>query len=411
MDATQAWIANVAILEEQLRRETWFNTLWGQFFRGNVEIITDDNGNKDVTLSGKPIETLTEPMEEGRDNILLPFLRDLTGLPVYGDTVLKGTGEDMVMFWLRAYINQERKAVFSRSGQMAEQRELLYKLFDKARPLLGRWWGKWINQNIFRAFYEGISSNLSASNVTDALGIFKRYHPNWYVNDGGVLTAVGTDKNTKSAAELDTAVTNADTDMGVDILAQFRIQMMKLKIPELVTEGGFRFWMLIVHPDTGRSLLDDASLQVRSAFDGLQNKHPEIQGAVGFIQGFAIFEDLVGIRGWTSADDVFFAADDADIFTFSGETNNFNSIAVGASAMGHAVGKDLHFTKEIDDHENTIEIGGAVIHGFNRPDYFAEADAFELSGDAFRKDTTGGVANGLTAINQSSAILMTDESA
>ena len=79
--------------------------------------------------------------------------------------------------------------------------------------------------------------------------------------------------------------------------------------------------------------------------------------------------------------------------------------------MGHAVGKDLHFTKEIDDHENTVEIGGAVIHGFNRPDYFVEADAFEASGDAFRKDTTGGVASGLTAINQSSAILMTDESA
>ncbi|KKK53115.1 hypothetical protein LCGC14_3098010, partial [marine sediment metagenome] len=122
MDATQAWIANVAILEEELRRETWFNTLWGQFFRGNVSVITDDNGNKDAVLSGKPIETLTEPMEEGRDNILLPFLRDLTGLPVYGDTVLKGTGEEMVMWWLRSYINQERKAVFSRSGQMAEQR-------------------------------------------------------------------------------------------------------------------------------------------------------------------------------------------------------------------------------------------------------------------------------------------------
>ena len=410
MDATQAWIANLAILEEELRRESWYNTLWGQFFRGNVTVNTDDNGNKDVILSGKPIETLTEPMEEGRDNILLPFERRLTGKPVYGDTVLKGTGESMVLWWLRAYINQERKAVFAREGQMSEQRAMLYKLFERAKPKLADWWGEWINQNIYRAFYEGVSANLSASNAVDALGIKKRYHPNWYVNKAAVLTAVGTDKKTKSAAELDTAVTDADTDMGVDILAQFRVQMMKLRIPQLVTEGGFKFWMLIVHPDTGRSLLDDASLQVRSAFEGTQNKHPEMQGAIGFIQGFAIYEDLIGIRGWTTADDVFYGVDDADIFTYSGETDNFNSIAVGASAMGHAVGKDLHFTKEIDDHENTVEIGGAVIHGFNRPDYFVEDDAFESSGDAFEKDTTGGVATSLTAINQSSAILMTDES-
>ena len=75
MDATQAWIANLAILEEELRRESWYNTLWGQFFRGNVTVNTDDNGNKDVILSGKPIETLTEPREEGRDNILRPFER------------------------------------------------------------------------------------------------------------------------------------------------------------------------------------------------------------------------------------------------------------------------------------------------------------------------------------------------
>ena len=407
MDATQAWIANVAILEEELRRESWYNTLWGQFFRGNVTVNTDDNGNKDVVLSGKPIETLTEPMEEGRDNILLPFQRRLTGKPVYGDTVLKGTGESMVMWWLRAYINQERKAVFPREGQMSEQRELLYKLFDRAKPLLAEWWGQWINQNIYRAFYEGLSDNLSASNAGQALGIYKRYHPNWYVNDSDVLTAVGTDKKTKSAGELDTAVGNADTDMGTDILAQFRVQMMKLKIPQLVTEGGFRFWMIIVHPDTGRSLLADASGQVRSAFDGTQNKHPEMQGAIGFIQGFAIFEDLVGIRAWDS--DTLFAASDADVFTYSAETDNFNSIAVGASAMGHAVGKDLHFTKEIDDHENTVEIGGAVIHGFNRPDYFVDSDALETSSKAFEKDTTGGVASGFTAINNSSAILMTGE--
>ena len=409
MDANQAFIANVAILEEEFRRETWFNTLWGQFFRGSVKKITDDNGNEDFILSGKPIETLTEPIKKGRDNILLPFLRDLTGLPVLGDTQEKGTGEELTMWWLRSYLNQERKAVTEKEGEMSEQRQKIYNMMEKAKPQLSEWWSQWINQNVFRAFYEGISYNLSQTNTDEGLGIYKRYHPNWYVNAGGVLTAVGTDKQTKTADQLDTAVTACDTDMGTAILAQFRIQLMKLRIPKLVTEGGMKFWMLIVHPDTGRSLLDDSSNQVRSAFDGAQKLHPELQGAVGMMGGFVIFEDLVGIRGWNSGNDVFFGVDDVDVFTYSGETTNFNSLAIGASAMGHAIGRDLRFTREVDDHENTIEIGSAFTHGFNRPDYFAEDDAFESTGDAFRKNTTGGVAGDLVAINQSSAILMTGE--
>ena len=409
MDANQAFIANIAILEEEFRRETWFNTLWGQFFRGSVKKITDDNGNEDFILSGKPIETLTEPIKKGRDNILLPFLRRLTGLPVLGDTQEKGTGEEMTMWFLRSYLNQERKAVTEKEGEMSEQRQKIYNMMEKAKPQLSEWWSQWINQNVFRAFYEGISYNLSQTNTDEGLGIYKRYHPNWYVNAGGVLTAVGTDKQTKTADQLDTAVTACDTDMGTAILAQFRIQLMKLRIPKLVTEGGMKFWMLIVHPDTGRSLLDDSSNQVRSAFDGAQKLHPELQGAVGMMGGFVIFEDLVGIRGWNSGNDVFFGVDDVDVFTYSGETTNFNSLAIGASAMGHAIGRDLRFTREVDDHENTIEIGSAFTHGFNRPDYFAEDDAFESTGDAFRKNTTGGVAGDLVAINQSSAILMTGE--
>ena len=411
MDATQAFIANIAILETKFRHETWYNTMWGEFFRGSVKKLTDDNGNEDFVLSGKPIETLTEPMKKGRDNILLPFTRRLTGLPVLGDTQEKGTGEEMTNWWLRSYLNQERKAVTEMEGEMSNQRQLIYKMMEKALPQLSDWWSQWINQNIYRAYYEGLSYNLSTTNTDEGLGIYKRYHPNWYVNDGGVLTAVGTDGQTKTAAELDTAVGNCDTDMGTDILSQFRRQLMKLRIPKLRTEKGFQYWILIVHPDTGASLLADSSNQVRSAFQSAQDRHPELRGAIGMIGGFVIFEDLVGIRGWDTTNDVFFGLAEAEVFTYSTVTDNFNSIAIGASSMGHAVGRDLRFTREVDDHENTVEVGSALMHGFNRPDYFVEADAFEASGDAFRKNTTGGVAGNLAAINQSSAILMTDESA
>jgi len=76
--------------------------------------------------------------------------------------------------------------------------------------------------------------------------------------------------------------------------------------------------------------------------------------------------------------------------------------------MGKAVADDLHFTSEVDDHANTIELGGAVINGYNRADFFAEDDALESSGDAFYKNQSAAHdAAALSCVNQSSLILST----
>ena len=160
METSQTWIANVAILNKLLAKESWFNTFWAKF-SGNVDISNDDNGNPVYRPSGKPIEILSDYIAQGRDNMLIPFLSDLSGSPVFGDTVLKGTGEDQTMKWLRSFVNQYRKAVMKRSGQMSEQRQKLYKLYDQARPQMARWFTKWENQAIFQTFYYGVSPNLS----------------------------------------------------------------------------------------------------------------------------------------------------------------------------------------------------------------------------------------------------------
>ena len=65
--------------------------------------------------------------------------------------------------------------------------------------------------------------------------------------------------------------------------------------------------------------------------------------------------------------------------------------------------------REVDDHENVIEIGAGEIVGYNRADFAAEDDAGDGSGDLFYKNTTGGVASALTVTNQSSALLMTTD--
>ena len=413
METSQSWIANIAILNKLLAKETWYNTFWSKF-SGQVDISTDDNGNKVYSPSGNTIEILNDFVSQGSDNMLLPFLRELTGEPVFGDTVLKGTGEDQSLNWLRTYCNQYRKAVMKRSGQMSEQRQKLYKLFDAARPQLSRWFSKFENQSIFATFYEGVSPNVSKGTNSDGLGVYKRYNPNWFVNDGGVLTLVGSAATTKTAAQLDTAVGVCDTAMTSDILRSLRTKCMELRIPTMTTHGGNPFWCIIMHPKQIEDLMDDTDYKAasREAYSAKMVASPELSGVVGYYSGFAIYEDIIGVRGWDTTNDDMGFGTVSEMFSPTDVTNNYNALVFGKSAVGRAVAKDLHFTNEVDDHENTIEIGGAMINGYSRNDWVAESLAGDSSGggagNAFSKgNATAGVANAIAATNQSSVVLMT----
>jgi len=425
MESSQSFIANVEILNSLLRKESWYNTFWAKF-SGNVDVSSDDNGNPVYTPSGNPMEILSDYVAQGRDNMLIPFLSDLSGSPVYGDSVLKGTGEDQSMRWLRAYCNQYRKAVMKKSGSMSEQRQKVFKLMDEARPQLAKWFTKWENQAVFQSFYEGVSPNLSAGTVSDGLGLVRRYHPNWYINDGAVLTAIGTEKSTKTNLELDNAIgttasgaASADTGMTADILRELRVKCMSLKIPQMQTVDGKQFWCIVMHPAQLASLQSDTDYESAQRYGFMGSggtKMPELNGMAGYYAGFAIYEDIVGIREWDEAG-YFFGSTISSRFDDSAVTLHAdnakrvrNAIVFGKGAMGKAVAEDLHFTSEVDDHANTIELGGAVINGYNRAEFYTETDSLEVDGDAFYKGNSASAdAAVLAAINQSSLILATAE--
>jgi len=419
MDVNQTWIANKAILNRELRKEAWYNTFWAKY-AGFVDISRDDNGNQRYTPSGKPIEILRDFVADGRDNMLIPFLRYLTGDPVHGDTVLKGTGEDMVLWWLMVYLNQTRKAVMKKSGNMAEQRAKIYKLYEEAKPLLVDWFSKYENFNVMKAFYEGASWELTRGTNYDGLGLAKRLHPNWYYcSSATAITAVGTEYYTKTSANMDSAVTACHTgtyELTYAILKEIRLKAMSLKIPQIVTKNGYKFWAMLVHPATYNKLSTDSSFvaAVRAAYNGKMMEEPELNGATSYCGGFAFFEDITLVRGWDSDASPYsmFGSTFAEAIEASTITDNHNSLVFGNSAMGKAIaaGEELRFTEEIDDHENTIELGGAMMSGYNRADHFAESDAGESSGDAFYKNQTSEhVCSALLAKNQSSMVIMSDD--
>ena len=419
METSQSWIANIEILNKLLAKETWYNTFWAKF-AGNV-CVSDENGNPKYSPSGKPIEVLNSFIAEGRDNMLIPFLRELSGSPVFGDTVLKGTGEDQSMYWLRSYVNQYRKAVMKKSGSMSEQRQKLYKLYEAAKPQLSRWFSKYENQSVFRTFYEGVSPNLSEGTAYDGLGLVMRYHPNWYYCDNdsnGTLTEFGTAGKTKVASDFDTEVAASDQKaISAKMLQELRVKLMTKRIPQIESKNGSKFWAMIVHPEQMKTLQQDSSFlsAQRAAYTGKALDLPELTGAQGFYAGIAIFEDIVGIRQWddgaSTGNELFGSATSTMLApdAASPTSENYNAIVFGNSAVGKGVAKDLHFTNEVDDHTNTVEIGGAIINGYNRSEFFTEDDAAQSqSGDAFYKNNSARTAAvALSATNQSSLIVMT----
>lgn len=413
MLAEQDFIQNVAILNQKLRREAWYGTFWHHFV-GEVKVINDPSGRPiNVETSESPIARLNGFAGQGRDNMLIPFERDLTGPPVFGDTVAKGTGESQTFYWSRTYINQIRKVVVAQAGKMSDLRARKLRLIENAKPKLVKWWSKYLNQELYRTVYEGISSNLSGSINYDALGLYKRYHPNFYVNDGAVLTAVGTEKQFCTPTQLDTAAAAADTAMTVAILRKLRSKCLQLKIPRIKTKKGFQFWVMVMHPDQVADLRNDSDYKaaVNSAFDGHRIEHPALSAAEFMIEGFVIFEDIVGIRCWDNAAGGFYGDDETDpiasMFEPTTYVENYCAIVFGQHALGIAVPERLNFGDEVDDFKNIKEVAGIMIFGTGRADFVTEALAKETSGGMFEKNTTGGFVADTACLNDSSLILMT----
>ncbi len=412
-EASQAYIANVAILRKKTVMESWYNTFWARW-SGTTDISSDDNGNAIYRPSGAPIEMFSDFIQQGRDNMLLPMRKRLTGDAVYGDAVLKGTGEDQDLDWLRMYVNQYRKAVMAKSGEMQNQFVKMYNMTESAAPRLRDWLTQYENQEVARTFYEGASQNVTRGTNDDGTGLYKRLHPNYYANSNGTLIAVGTAGSTKTATQVDNTAGSTLLGMSTAILESLNPVMMAKRIPQIVSSNGHPYWAGVVSPQQKIALLqnDDFQAANRAAFQGA-GTNAELQGLVGHYLGFSFYEDLISVRGWSTGNDDFFGTTQATAFAPTAVTGNHNAIFFGNGAMGKGIAKSgTKFTTELDDHQNTEEVGLAVINGYNRADYFDDAVAGETAGggatNAFSKgNAAAGVANEIACTNQSSLILMT----
>ena len=418
------YLSNIAILAEQIQKEAWYDTHWAALagFTNVARADKDLYSPYNYKISGKPIEILKNfSPQGGSDHILMPFGRRPEINPVFGNEIVKGTGNEASKYWLRAFVNVVRGAVKPKSGLLSEYRTNPLGFMKDAKPDLVEFWAQYYNQDIYRAFYEGIGLNLSTGIYdTDAdddyergLGIKKRYHPNWvsYNTGGTEIDDVGTEDKCKTAAELDTAMDTTPADMDAKALKLLATKLKYKKIPKIITIGGKKYWKIIMHTKQLEDLENDSTYQnaVNTAYTGTKGDHPELNGLISTYRGFAIYEDLVGIRSWNKTNDHLFGSGAADTFQTSlvpvgVSENNYNAIVVGNSAIGLARPRGISFTQEVDDHEAIVELATTSIFGANRVDICTAAnvaDVFE------RGSATADVVDATAMENTSSLVFMT----
>lgn len=419
MEVTQTHKLNLAILETELMEEVWHKMFWG----GMVGFTTgkpQKNGQQAIpAVGGNPIEVVRSFVDEGRDNMLIPFEARLTGNPVFGDTQVKGSGEEQSLRYVRAYINQWRKAAMKFSGRMSNQRVKMYNFPDRVKPALMRWYAEYLNAMITQAFYKGASENLTAGTNDDGLGLKVRYHPNMYAYSAtGVFTAMGTEFKNKTAAEVNTGFgTTADTAIDAAFFRELGVIAQINRWNQIKNENGDSFWLLAVHPYIMAKIQSDTTIVAaqNAAYNAQLMKHPAINGRqMLYYNGFCIVSDVLACRSWIDTTNGFGQSSTTDGFGRTinpwllppvAETNKTYAcllIGEGALAFGMGGDQDLYVTAEKDDHDNVEEIAIAQISGVNRTDVYASADESTVFNTGNATET---VAAAYTAENTSSAII------
>ena len=422
------YLSNIAILAEQIQKEAWYDTHWAALagFTNVARADKDLYSPYSYKISGKPIEILKNfSPQGGSDHILMPFGRRPEINPVFGNEIVKGTGNEASKYWLRAFVNVVRGAVKPKSGLLSEYRTNPLGFMKDAKPNLVEFWAQYYNQDIYRAFYEGIGLNLSTGiyaadtdcDYEQGLGIKKRYHPNWVVYDAdGAIVDVGVAGKCKTTDQLDAAVgtivgEDQPTVMDAKALKLLATKLKYKKIPKIITIGGKKYWKIIMHTKQLEDLENDSTYQnaVNTAYTGTKGDHPELNGLISTYRGFAIYEDLVGIRSWEDTNGHLFGSGTDDTFQTSlipvgVSESNYNAIVVGNSAIGLARPRGISFTQEVDDHEAIVELATTSIFGANRVDICTATNVptvFE------RGSATADVVEATAMENTSSLVFMT----
>lgn len=371
---------------------------WGKFARFNApgNQVTVNPGNDPKPIES-PVVLQHELQRAQGDTMMIPCMRNLDALPVYGKTQLEGREEDMKMNFATVPIDMIRHAVKPQSDSMQAQTTKDYDLLAKAEPMLQRHYAE---QEEFLqmtyAMYYGFSRNilLSGRFTGNTQNIKAISHPHIYTIGQGKVESAGVYPGTTAYENLVAAsvdAINSGNKMSVAFLdALGQEEQVRMTTPMILNDGN-PFWFYVMHPYMIKDLEADdkfRAVQAAARVQAYAKDNPMIVGAKYFASGFAIFDSSTVCWPVTTSSNlpIWGVTSPTKLSDYRnyGAYSVFAGIVFGSNAIFKAYGKPLEFKKRMADYDELIGIAYRTIEGASRGDFFNEDDG--TRGDAIIND-------------------------
>jgi hypothetical protein len=319
--------------------------------------------------------------------MMVPCMRNLDALPVYGRTQLEGREEEQTMNFATVPIDLIRHAVKPQSDSMQAQTTKDYNLLQKAEPQLQRHYAE---QEEFLqmsyAMYYGFSRNilLSGRFTGNSQNIKAISHPHIYIVGQGKVESTGVYPGTTAYENLVAAgvdAINSGNKISVSFLdALGQEEQVRMTTPMILKDGN-PFWFLVLHPYQIKDLEADDKFRAIQAAAMVQNyakDNPFIVGAKYFSSGMAIFDSSTVCWPVTTASSlpIYGVTSPTKLSHFRnyGAYTAFCGILFGSNAIFKAYGQALQFKKRMADYEELIGIAYRTVEGASRGDFWNEDD-------------------------------------
>jgi len=425
--------ANPNILAEKLYRQQWKRNSFGLWVapefikatRDTSDVVVPGVDESGVKFVGSPIEVFKQFVTQGKTTLDIPVRVRLTGNPVYGDKVLKGTEESGKIVFRTVKINLTRKA-YMKPSLISAQITLPYleNLMMEASEYLTQWFNDYHPGNFIQAMCAGGSIDLINGVAAGGRGQTIMSHPHFYVLGIGKITWA----NRPGSAAYETAVTtqvdnaSSSTTHAVTVkkLAGLVLEAQRQRIQPLVMKAGFRRYAIWLSDAQWHQLRQDT--EFKDFYIRLPNEldnHPLATGARADLHGAIIYVDqnMPHVSTNTNYDSnyerpasnkqVYGPAPTAAEFAAGYVVGNMIerrsdlprkigfligqsalSVGVGVPVSGGKKGPSMQFVEQFDDYGAISGIGIATIQSVVRSDIYDQDGVTGLTAGDFYENTS-----------------------
>ncbi len=398
--------ANVSLVSSIMRDQVWHSMgIWRNmlgFIKKPKNIEVDFPGNAAQPVpTGMPIEVMSDFISQGREDIIIPMKRVLTGAPTGGDSDPDEQLERIKVAYKRCEINAVGHGVNVKSGPMSSQRMKIYKAdLMKGGEMLTDWFSRYyVHFMIQLAIFEGKSQNLTAGleSYPGMKSKARMSHPNFYVAGTGKIAHDGESYTSQpGVAAYETAIEAAlnglvaapETAMSANLISLMKMSAIRERIPATLVKasaGNVDFYPIVMSGAQWVQLRQDPTFREEQKLALPRGwDHPAFTGAAGHYDGCVLYVDdrLFGVQ--IDANNAVVKDTNGFIrygYDIDPTTSNIFvahntplklAVLFGPSFLGFGIGEKLRIAEEEKKFGRKHDVWADTINGCVRSDYFDE---------------------------------------